>query len=454
MEAGSGPKRHLSLLDATCVVVGIVIGVGIFRSPSLVAAMSGTPTRMVLAWVLGGVLCFCGALTYAELATAYPRVGGEYVYLDRAFGGAVSFLFVWARMTVIQTGTIAATAYVFGDYLARLVPVARAGPLVWALAATVVLTITNLVGLKTGKWTQNVLTALKVVGVAAIAAVGLVCTPAAAPAAAAPAAAADGPGLAGFGLAMIFVLYTFGGWNEAAYVAGELKKPKRNTLWLLVGSIALLTVVYVAVNLAYLRVLGFEAMGKASAVAADAAGAVFGPGGGAAVSVLVAISALGAMNGCIFTGARAICGLGEGHRLFAPLGRWSRRFGTPAAAILVQSAIAVVLILLPSLGGGMRERLGSGFEEAVTYTAPAFWAFFLLTGIAVFVLRVKEPEVERPFRVPLYPVTVVVFCGMCAWMLYRSLDYRAFGAVVGVAVLLVGVPVYLLCRRMAGAVHG
>ncbi len=438
-----------------CVVVGIVIGVGIFRAPSLVAAMTPTPTLMLAAWVLGGLLCFCGALTYAELAAAYPRVGGEYVYLERSFGGAVSFLFVWARMTVIQTGTIAATAYVFGDYMARLVPVGDAGSLIWAVAATVALTASNVVGLKTGKWTQNVLTAVKVAGVLAIAVVGLALAPAAEAPQAAPAAAGDGPGLAGFGLAMIFILYTFGGWNEAAYVAGELKKPSRNTLWLLVGSIALLTVVYVAVNAAYLSVLGFDAMGKTSAVAADAVAAVFGAGGGAAVSVLVAVSALGAMNGCIFTGARSICGLGEDHQLFRALGRWSPRFGTPAAAILVQSAIAVVLILLPGLGGGLRERLGSGFEEAVTYTAPAFWAFFLLTGVAVFVLRVKEPDVERPFRVPLYPVTVVVFCGMCAWMLYRSLDYRALGAVVGVAVLLAGVPVYLVSRRKARrAEHG
>ncbi len=453
-DTGGAPKRHLSLLDAMCVVVGIVIGVGIFRAPSLVAAMTGTPTLMVVAWVLGGLLCFCGALTYAELAAAYPRVGGEYVYLERSFGGAVSFLFVWARMTVIQTGTIAATAYVFGDYMARLVPVGDKGSLVWALAATVVLTATNVVGLKTGKWTQNVLTAVKVAGVVAIAVVGLAFASSAEAPQAVPAAAGDGPGLAGFGLAMIFILYTFGGWNEAAYVAGELKKPSRNTLRLLVGSIALLTVIYVAVNLAYLHVLGFDAMGKTSAVAADAVAKVFGSGGGAAVSVLVAVSALGAMNGCIFTGARAICGLGHDHRLFRALGRWSRRFGTPAAAILVQSAIAVVLILLPALGG-LRERLGSGFEEAVNYTLPAFWSFFLLTGVAVFVLRVKEPDVKRPFRVPLYPVTVVVFCGMCAWMLYRSLDYRALGAVVGVAVLLAGVPVYLVSRRQAGrAEHG
>jgi APA family basic amino acid/polyamine antiporter len=409
---------------------------------------------MLAAWLLGGLFCLAGALTYTELAAAYPRVGGEYVYLDRAFGGAVSFLFVWARMTVIQTGTIAATAYVFGDYMARLVPEARAGPLVWALTATVVLTITNLVGLKTGKWAQNVLTVAKVVGVVAIAVVGLAFAPAEVPLEAAPAAAGDGPGLAGFGLAMILILYTFGGWNEAAYVAGELKDEKRNALRLLVGSILLITVVYVVVNLAYVRVLGMATMGRSEAVAADAMERTLGAWGSVPVSVLVALSALGAMNGCIFTGARSICGLGEDYRLFAPLGRWSRRFGTPAAAILVQSAIAVVLIILPGLGGGFEEALGSGFRAAVDYTMPVFWAFFLLTGIAVFVLRVKEPEVERPFRVPLYLVPAVVFCLMCAYMLYSSVAYTRIGALVGVAVLLVGVPVYLLCRRMAGAVHG
>ena len=438
-----------------CVVVGIVIGVMIFRAPADIAACTAGLDVMVGVWLLGGLLCLAGALTYAELAAAYPRVGGEYVYLERSFGGAVSFLFVWARMTVIQTGSIAAAAYVFGDYMDRLVPAGDKGSLVWAVAATVVLTGTNVVGLKTGKWTQNVLTAVKVAGVVAIAVVGLAFASAAEAPQAAPAAAGDGPGLAGFSLAMILILYTFGGWNEAAYVAGELKDEKRNALRLLVGSIILITVVYVAVNLAYVRVLGMGEMGRSQAVAADAMQRALGPWGGIAVSVLVAVSALGAMNGCIFTGARSICGLGEDYRLFRALGRWSRRFGTPAAAILVQSAIAVVLIILPGLSEGFQKALGSGFRAAVDYTMPVFWAFFLLTGVAVFVLRVRDPGAERPFRVPLYMAPAVVFCLSSAYMLYSSIAYTKAGALVGVAVLLAGVPVYLVSRRKAGrAEHG
>ncbi len=441
--------RHLSLVDAMAVVVGIVVGAAIYKSPSFVAMNSPGPGAMLGAWVLGGLLCLCGALSYAELAAAYPRVGGEYVYLSRAFGPALGFLFVWARTAVIQTGSIAALAYIFGDYAARLVPLGPAGPMIYALAATVVLTACNVLGLRTGKWTQNLLTAVKVAGVLAIAVVGFAAAPAAASPAGHPTGQGTGPGAAALGLAMVFVLYTFGGWNEAAYVAGELRDVRRNSLRLLVGVVVLLTVLYLVINLAYLRVLGLEGMRGSGAVAADMMGRALGRGGAAAVSVLVAVSALGGMNGCIFTGSRAVCALGGDFAVFRPLGRWHPVLRTPATAILVQSAVAVVLIILPGLGEGFRKALGSGFEAAVEYTAPVFWAFLLLTAVAVFVLRVKDPGVDRPFRVPLAPVTVGIFCLMCGWMLYSSLAYTRTGALVGVAVLAAGVPVYLVCRRRA-----
>ncbi|MFO8012422.1 MAG: amino acid permease [Phycisphaerae bacterium] len=444
-----GPVRHLGVLDAMAVVIGIVVGAGIFRSPSLVAANTGSSGWMLAVWAFGGLLCLAGALTYAELASAYPRVGGEYVFLSRAFGRGVGFLFAWARTTVIQTGSIAATAYIFGDYMDRVLSLGAYGPLVWALAATVVLTVCNVVGLRAGRWTQNVLTAVKVAGVLAIVGVGLLA--ASAPAPAEPAAvaepAAGWPGFGALGLAMVFVLYTYGGWNEAAYVAGELKRQRAGALWVLLGSILLLTGLYVAANLAYVQVLGIEGVASAEAVAAEAMLAVGGPWAERAVTVLVAVAALGQINACIWTGSRAICGVGEDFRPLRWLGRWSRRSGTPAAAVLLQSGVAVVLIVLPNLGEGFEEALGSGFQAAVEYTAPVFWLFFLLTGASALVLRAKEPEVTRPFRIPLYPATPLVFCLMCAYMLYSSVAYTRLGAMVGVGVLAVGVPVYLVFRE-------
>jgi len=457
MEPNESPSvvRHLSIVDAICVIVGIVVGAMIFKAPAWVAGCTGSGAVMMLTWLAGGLLCFCGALCYAELASTYPQVGGEYAYLTRAFSGSVGFLFVWARATVIQTGSIAMLAYVFGDYLAEVFAWAQPAPMLLALAAVAVLTTCNVIGLRAGTWTQNVLTIAKVAGVLGMVVVGLwIADPAPAPAPTTAAATTGSawPSFDALGLAMVFVLYTFGGWNEAAYVAGELRSKRRAMLWVLLGSLGLITALYLAVNGAYLRVLGIDGMaGARGAVAADAMQQALGPAGRVAVTVLVAVSALAGLDGCIFTGSRALCALGNDYPLFRRLGRWHPRFRTPANAIWLQSAVAVVLIVLPGLGRWSSETLGSGFETAAEYTMPAFWAFFLLVAVAVFVLRVRDPKAERPFRVPLLPVTGGLFALTCAWMLYRSLDYRLGGAMVGLVVLLAGVPVWFLCRRRTTA---
>jgi len=444
-DAPAAPERHLGVFDAVCVVVGIVVGSFIFfLGPYLVAQNTTSPATMLLAWVFGGFLCLCGALSYAELATAYPRVGGEYSFLDRAFGPEVGFLFVWARSTVIQTGSIAMLAYVFGKNMAQVVPLGARGPMFYALGSVAALSALNILGWKTGKWTQNILTTAKVLGVAAIIVVGLFVAPAAGPAATAKNPQASS---GAFGLAMVFVLITFGGWNEAAYVAGEVRNPRRNMLRVLLVSIAVLTILYLAVNLAYLRALGFGGMRGGPGVAAATMGRGLGRWGGAAITTLIAVSALGAESGCIFTGARAMYALGADYKPLSFLGRWSRRLGTPAVALVVQGVIAVVLVLLPNLGEGFRKAFGEEAQAMVEYTAPVFWFFMMLVGLGVFILRRWEPDHERPFRVPFYPATVVLFVLMCGYMAYSSLAYTKAGALVGVGVLLAGVPLHLLTRR-------
>jgi len=428
--------------------VAIVVGSLVFLAPKIVAWNTANPMEMMLTWIAGGFFCLCGALCYAELATAYPRIGGEYVYITKAFGRMTGFGFVWARATVIQTGSIAMLAYVFGNYASNELNLGQYGPMIMAIVATAVLTIINVIGLRPEKWIINALTIAKVVGVLAIAAIGLTASPNVAAASATTAPASTGnPGA--IGLAMVFVLLTYGGWNEAAYIAGELKGKRRNMLWVLVGSIVLITVIYLLINLAYLRMLGFEGMRHSESLATDAIRNALGgsKGPATAVTILVAISALAAMDGCMFTGSRAICAFGEDYAAFGPLGRWHSKFKTPANALIVQSSVAAVLIVLPSLGGGIGELVGSGFRTAADYTAPVFWTFLLLTGVSLIVLRYKDPDRERPFRVPGYPLTIIIFVGMCGYMLYSAIAYTKTGALIGLGVLLTGLPVYLLLGR-------
>jgi amino acid transporter len=236
---------------------------------------------------------------------------------------------------------------------------------------------------------------------------------------------------------MVFVLLTYGGWNEAAYVSAELRDAGNNMWRVLMASIALITLLYVLVNWAYLHALGLRGVAESEAVAASVMQRAFDDLGAKFISVLVAISALTSANATVFTGARSNYALGRDFPPFAFLGRWSGRLDTPINALVVQGSIALLLALL-----GMITR--EGFETIVEYTAPVFWFFFLLTGIALFVLRRKEPEIKRPFRVPLYPVTPLLFCLTSAYLLYSSLAYTGTGALVGLAVLAAGALLLLM----------
>lgn len=428
-------KPTLSLVDAGAIIIGMVIGASIFETPALIAANSGSEGVFLLTWLLGGGISLVGALCYAELATAYPHAGGSYYYFMRSFGKEIAFLFAWARMTVIQTGSIALVAFVFGDYASQILPLGNYSPSLYAAFGIAFLTGLNLLSVQQGKWTQNLLTLMKVIGLLLVIVVGFSTSANAAPIASAQETQPKGA----FGLAMLFVLLTYGGWNEAAYISAELRRVQRNMSRALIWSIAIITGIYLLVNLAYVRGLGILGIVQSEAVAADLMRRAVGEGGAKFISCLIAISALGAINATIFTGARTNYALGQDFPLFAFLGRWSDRSNTPPNALLVQGVIALALVLLGTL-------TRDGFETMVDYTAPVFWFFFLLSGISLFVLRRREPEVPRPFRVPGYPLIPLLFCGICGYLLYSSLAYTGVGALVGVAVLLVGAPLLLTHR--------
>ena len=435
--ASGAPARVLTLKDAIFLTVGIVVGAGIFKAPSLVAGAAGSTEAMILAWVLGGVISMIGALCYAELACAFPSAGGDYHFLMRAYGKRLAFLFAWARITVIATGSIALLGFVFGDYCNQILYLGDAGPTIYAMLIVIVLTGVNYIGTRQSATTQNWLTSVEVLGLLVII-VAAIMSPGAPPAPAAAAGAASGPLIGpGFGFAMVMVLLTFGGWNEAAYVSSEVAGDKRVLARTLIISIAVLTVLYLAVNFAYLYGLGLEGMAKSQAVGADLLKAAWGEPGAKLLSAMVAISALTSINSTVIVGARSAYSTGRDWPALSWLGQWHAASDSPRRALLVQAAVALALILL---GTATRE----GFSTMVDFTAPVFWFFFLLTGVSLFVLRQREPDAERPFRVPLYPVVPILFCAACAYLLYSSLAYVKVGALAGVGLLAVGGVITLL----------
>ena len=438
------PKPALSVFDAVMIITGIVIGAGIYSAPPVVAKFTGSVEWMLIAWVLGGVLSLIGALNYAELATTFPNAGGDYHFLTRAYGKDVSFFFAWARVAVITTGSIALLGFVFGDYMTKVLPLGPYSSAVYAALTVVVLTALNIVGLRESARTQNVLTLLEVGGLFMVAVAGFMIggsSPAAA-----PAAATASRGLpAMFGLAMVFVLLTYGGWNEAAYISAELKGGKRAILKALVLSLLLITVAYVIFVLALLYGLGFEGMGNSKAVAADVMNAAFGPFGTTLVSASVAVATLTSINATMIVGARTNYALGNDWPIVAFMSRWHGERDAPVRAFIVQAVLALGLIAYGAVAN-------DGFQAMVNFTAPVFWFFFMLTGVAVFVLRFKYPHVARPFKVPLYPILPVAFVATCAYLLYSSVSYAQQEKAVHITfyVMALGLVAWNLARLKRG----
>jgi amino acid transporter len=458
---------QLGLWDTVSVIVGIVIGSTIYKTPPLIFSNLSTPWFCLGAWALGGALSLIGALVYAELATAYPRQGGDYVYLSRAFGSWLGFLFGWAQLSVIRSGSIGMMAFVFADYAIELWGLTSNAAVALAVVAVALLSVVNLFGVNVGKGTQNVLTGAKVLGLGGILIAGFLWSKPGAMAATAP---VSGPGF-GFGLAMILILLGYGGWNDAAFVAAELRD-RRNIARSLVLGTAAITVIYIAVNAAYVMGLGLDGVRNSRAVAADILKLPFGTRGREVMCILVIISALGAINGMIFTGSRVYASLGAEHRVFAWLGRWHPSLGSPHWALLAQTFFTLLMIVLVGTEAGRNainaivtsvegksfewEKGSDGFDRLLAATAPVFWAFFLLTGIAFFVLRFRDRELERPFRLtlPWYPLLPLIFCGTCLYMLYSSITYAqrelGWAGWAGAIAVALAVPLFFLSPRTDG----
>ena len=432
------PLRLLHPFSAIALIVGIVVGAGIFKTPSLVAGISGDAGWALVLWVVGALISIAGALCYAELCTAYPNAGGDYHFLQRAFGRDLSFMYGWSRATIINTGSIALLAFVFGDYMSTLIPLGAYSSAIWALAVVVLLTLVNVAGLNASSRVQTLLTVLEVLGLLAVVVAGFWVD---APASGAISWFVQAPAPAQWGLCLVFVLLTFGGWNESAYVSAELRGGPRTMVWVIVASMAALTAIYLLVNLALLMGLGLKGLASSKTAASDLLGLAFGPWAHKALGLFVAIAALTSINATMIVGARTNFAVGRDWNALRKLGQWQLQLGSPRQALWMQAFISIALILL-----GTQE--ADGFSAMVEFTAPVFWGFLFLVGLSVIWLRQTDGQTERPFKVPLYPLLPLIFCSACAWLTYSSITYAISQKAIHVSMWLIasGVLALLVLR--------
>ena len=415
------------------VVIGGIIGAGIFVTPSIVAQRLDTPMLVLGAWVAGGAIALAGAFSYAELGALFPRAGGQYVYLRDGLHPLAGFLYGWALLLVIESGAIAAVAITFATYALHLVGGSDGARVPVAIAAILLLSAINCLGVKPGSRVLNVLVVLKVAALAVL--IGAALAGSHADWWAETRATVAGPSatIVAFGAAMVPILFSYGGWQNANYVGEEIDNPKRNLpVALLAGTIAVV-VIYVTVNIVFLRAMGLNGLAATSAPAADAARRMFGAGGDVFISAAIAISTFGFLDLAILAPTRVYYAMAA-DRLFVPaLASLHPRFGTPILAIVVQSAWSCVLALTGS------------YEQLTNYVVFADWIFFGLTVLTVLMFRRSLPLSRRApdaFRTPGYPLLPIAFVIISAAIVASVIGSAPAAAAKGAALIALGVPVY------------
>jgi len=444
------PTRQLRLLDCICVVVGIVIGAGIFETTPRVVAAVGDLRWLIFVWLIGGVVALLGALCYAELTTTFPTSGGDYVFLTRAYGRPCGMLFAWCEFWIIRPGNIGLLAYVFARYAQQVfpLPLGAHAKSAYAIGAVLSLSALNGLGARPGVRTQNALTVIKIIGLVLVIVAALIV---AASSQAAPSTttslATSTPSGSGIYIAMIMVLLTYGGWSEMSYVAAEIRDPEKNILKALLYGTSAVVIIYLMFNLSCWWALGPERLAESPAVAAEIVSEIMGDAGGLFVSVLVALSCLGAMNGMLFTGSRIYFAMGSEHRAFSWIGAWSSRRDAPVRSLVLQMIVTIGLIA--TFGSD-----DSSFERLVVFTTPVFWFFACLIAVSVMLLR-RRGDIDNPrvFRVWFYPLPPLVLAATSLLMLYASLAWAwqnaAWEFLWTVAVVLAGLGIVCWERKQA-----
>jgi basic amino acid/polyamine antiporter, APA family len=429
--------RRLGLFDLTMIVMGGIIGSGIFMNPAVVARILPTPALMLSAWVLGGALALAGAFIYAELGARRPRAGGQYAYLRESYHPLVAFLYAWTLLLVVQSGGMAAVSITFARYARELTGVAWPE---WLIAATalVILTAINCLGVRAGSTVQNGFMVLKIAAIGML----IVCGAAFVRAAGAPPAVATGAlppragDLASFGIAMVPVLFAYGGWQTSSFVGGEVRDPRRTLPRGLVLGVLGVVTLYVAVNVVCLRVLGPDGLAATHAPATDVMRAAFGATGARLIALGIALSTLGFLSQSMLTAPRVYYAMAADGLFFRGVARIDARTHAPVVAIVLQGAVALVIALV------------GRYEQILNYMVGVDWIFFTLTATCVFALRRRDGDGGQPvFRVPGHPLTTIAFVVVGGLIVIATVVKDPVNSLIGIAILAAGIPAYLLWAR-------
>jgi basic amino acid/polyamine antiporter, APA family len=426
--------RKLGLLDAACIIIGIVIGSGIFVLPNLIARELFSPAAILSVWAIAGVLSYLGSLAYAELGAMMPATGGQYIYLREAYGPLAAFLCGWTFMLAVLSGGIAWLAVTFSIYLGQFVNLNRAESNAISLALIAVLSAVNYVGVRPGALVQRTFTFLKIAGL-----VLLIGSAFFSPSVTHPASVASktafSPGH--FGVAMIACLMAYNGWTFVSFIAGEVKQPERNLPRGLALGMAGVVALYLLANVAYLKVMAVSQIAGTERVGAALAQLTLGSTGATIVSLTVLLSIIGAINGCIMTGARIPFAQARDGLFFRRFGRIHPRFETPSFAILIQGIWTGILILSGS------------YENLFSYSMIAAWIFYTMTAGAVALLRRKLPEITRPYKMWGYPYTLLLFLSVSVWFIVNAFFTQPMPSFAALAIAATGLPMYRIWARPA-----
>ena len=429
-------KRVLSLLDATMINTGGIIGSGIFMVPATVAMLTGSSSLFFMVWIAGGIVSLFGALSVAELGAAMPRAGGQYVYLSEAYGPVWGYLYGWSAVAVINTASIAAVGVAFSEYLRFFFPITDISIKGIAVATIVLLTIINILDVKSGARFQNVFTISKLGAIFGIIILGLVME------------GGSNQNLSPFfsdqsftelvgplGLAMVSVLWTFDGWIFITYVAGEVKNPGRNIPLSLIFCMLIVVSIYLLLNYVLIYTLGFTGMNGSDLVVSDAASVFLGNKGAAIVTVIILISLIGANNGFVLTSARINYAMAKDKLFFHQASQIHPRFKSPANALIIQCVWACLLTFTGT------------FNQLITYIIFASWIFYGMSAGAVIILRNKKPDMERPYKTPVYPWIPIIFILFAIFLTINTIMEAPRDAAIGAGIILAGLPMYYYWKK-------